>query len=91
LQINLVDNIVSRKKRRTVTEIIVEILRAASGEGETKDFPGLQEREMNFAHIARYIELLTDENFLNYVESGFVRVYKITEEGNEALKILVNA
>ncbi len=77
-------------RRRGPTEIIAEILSTASGKGATKTSL-VYKTNLNFTRMERYIEFLIRKNLISRVESEAVSLYRTTEHGKEALKILTDA
>ena len=77
-------------RRRGTTEIIAEILSTASDKGATKTSL-VYKTNLNFTRMERYIEFLIRKNFISRVDSEAGSLYKTTERGKEALKILTDA
>jgi len=76
-------------RRRAPTEIIAEILRAASGEGATLTRL-VYRSNMNFNRVKKYTDLLVSRGLLARPD-GTNGVYKTTSRGEEAIQALMNA
>jgi predicted transcriptional regulator len=78
------------RRKRSQIEIIAEILQAATGTGVTKTSL-VYKSNLNFTLIQKYIALLTDKGLLEVVQAGPVLLYRTTDKGAEALKLIIAA
>jgi predicted transcriptional regulator len=77
------------RRKRFPLEIIVDILRAASGSGVT--ITALEHKsDTNFLRASRYAELLISRNLLKCVGSD-PRLYRTTARGEQAANVLADA
>ena len=77
------------KTKRYPIQIIVDLLRAASGSGATVSTL-VNRSNTNFIRASRYVELLVQRSLLEAI-GCHPRIYRTTARGDEAAKILSTA
>jgi predicted transcriptional regulator len=71
-------------KYRSRTDIVVQILDAASGNGENKT-KIMYRAYLSYAQLKEYLSILVSNGLLE--ENGAEKLYKITEKGAKFLKV----
>lgn len=84
------------RQKRGPTEIIADILKAASGQGVTKTSL-VYRANLNFTRIEKYIQLLTRKSMLELYriakgnEEQPLFFYRTTRKGTAALRLLLDS
>jgi predicted transcriptional regulator len=79
----------SSKRKRLPLEIMVDILKAASGKGVTMTALTYRSNS-NFLRTCKYVELLTSRDLLECVNST-PKMYRTTARGDKAARVLADA